>query len=323
MVHRRGPELGNRTFRISAPSSRESGWLHHNEPGSAQSFAGSHHALGLSSIRFALHASAHQTQFSLGPVCALSAQSISCSVHKVPISDEPMKTNDQSSRRRFLKAGGIFIAASGISAAANLFGKEEEKKENEVSPPEDLMREHGVLKRILLIYGEAIRRIDSKEDLPPEPLADSAKIIRDFIEDYHEKLEENFLFPRFKEANKLVDLVDVLLQQHQAGRRLTDITMHLATNQALKNADDRRKLVDSMRQFIRMYNPHEAREDTVLFPAFRGIVSAHEFDSLGEDFEKKEDELFGEDGFFKVVDRVAEIEKQLGIYDLAQFTPKT
>ena len=32
---------------------------------------------------------------------------------------------------------------------------------------------------------------------------------------------------------------------------------------------------------------------------------------------KKEDELFGEDGFFKVVDRVAAIEKELGIYDLA------
>ena len=51
-------------------------------------------------------------------------------------------------------------------------------------------------------------------------------------------------------------------------------------------------------------------------------MSAHEFDSLGEDFEKKEDELFGQGGFFKVVDHVAEIEKQLGIYDLAQFTPK-
>ena len=56
-----------------------------------------------------------------------------------------------------------------------------------------------------------------------------------------------------------------------------------------------------------MYNPHEAREDTVLFPAFRGIVSAHEFDSLGEDFEKKEDELFGDDGFEKMVDKVAQI----------------
>ena len=153
-------------------------------------------------------------------------------------------------------------------------------------------------------------------------LADSAKIIREFVEDYHEKLEENFLFPRFKKAGKLVDLVDVLLQQHQAGRRLTDITIHLAANQSLKNVDDRRKLADSMRQFIRMYSPHEAREDTVLFPGSHGVVSAHEFDSLGEDFEKKEDELFGDDGFFKVVDRVAVIEKKLGIYELSQFTPK-
>ena len=235
-----------------------------------------------------------------------------------------MKPESQSSRRQFIKAGGIFIAASGITAAMNTFGKEEEeKKAEEVSPPEDLMREHGVLKRILLIYGEAIRRIEANQELPPEPLGDSAKIIRQFVEDYHEKLEEDFLFPRFKKANKLVDLVDVLLQQHQAGRRLTDMTMRLATSQALKNADDRRRLADSMRQFVRMYSPHEAREDTVLFPAFRGVVSSHEFDSLGEDFEKKEDELFGEGGFFKVVDRVADIEKKLGIYDLAQFTPKT
>ena len=34
-------------------------------------------------------------------------------------------------------------------------------------------------------------------------------------------------------------------------------------------------------------------------------------------------DINGEDGFFKVVDRVAENEKKLGIYDLAQLTPKT
>ena len=223
---------------------------------------------------------------------------------------------------KFKKAGGIVVASSVLATAGGLFAKEDEKKKDDVAPPEDLMREHGVLKRILLVYGEALRRMDANEDLPPEPIAQSAKIIRDFVEDYHEKLEENFLFPRFKKANKLVDLVDVLLVQHQGGRRLTDITLQFATSQALKNPDDRRKLSDSMRQFIRMYNPHEAREDTVLFPAFRSIVSAHEFDSLGEDFEKKEDELFGNDGFEKMVDKVAGIEKQLDIYDLAQFTPK-
>jgi hemerythrin-like domain-containing protein len=231
----------------------------------------------------------------------------------------------EHTRRSFARAG--LIAGASILTGSTLLGANEEKKsepvgEQGVTPGEDLMQEHGVLKRILLVYGEAVRRLDGNQDLAPESIADSAKIIREFVEDYHEKLEEDFLFPRFKKANTLLDLVDVLLQQHQVGRRLTDITKQFATNQALKNAADRRKLADSLRQFIRMYNPHEAREDTVLFPAFRGIVSANEFAALGEDFEKKEHELFGADGFEKVVDQVAEIEKRLGIYELAQFTPK-
>jgi hemerythrin-like domain-containing protein len=114
----------------------------------------------------------------------------------------------------------------------------------------------------------------------------------------------------------------VLLQQHDGGRKLTDITLRYANLKSLKQADERKQLRDSMAQFIRMYSPHEAREDTVLFPAFRKIVSKNEYDSLGEDFEKKEHEFFGDDGFEKMVDRVANIEKALGIYDLAQFTPK-
>ncbi len=227
-------------------------------------------------------------------------------------------------RRTFLRAGLIAAGASTL-AGARLFGAtpdQSDETQDEVSPAEDLMREHGVLKRVLLIYGEAVRRIEAKQDVPPDAVMDSARIIRSFIEDYHEKLEENFLFPRFEKAGRLVDLVKVLRDQHAAGRRVTDITLRLATTQALKDSDDRRKLADSMRQFIRMYNPHEAREDTVLFPAFRKIVSHHEYDALGEDFEKKEHELFGADGFETMVDKVAAIENTLGIYDLAQFTPK-
>jgi hypothetical protein len=36
----------------------------------------------------------------------------------------------------------------------------------------------------------------------------------------------------------------------------------------------------------------------------------------------KEDKLFGEEGFLKEVDQVAGLEKKLGIYELAQFTPE-
>lgn len=229
-----------------------------------------------------------------------------------------------SSRREFIRKNGLLVAAISTFGATGslLAAKKEEEAEEEVSPAEDLMREHGVLKRVLLIYGEVIRRIEANEELSSEAVAKSSRIIRDFIEDYHEKLEENFLFPRLEKKGVLVDLVTVLREQHQAGRKVTDITMGLANHQALKDAESRRKLVQSMRQFIRMYSPHEAREDTVLFPAFRKIVSKHEYDSLGEDFEKKEHELFGADGFEAMVNKVSEIEKTLGIYDLSQFTPK-
>jgi hemerythrin-like domain-containing protein len=150
------------------------------------------------------------------------------------------------------------------------------------------MREHGVLERVLLIYDEAIRRIDAREDLPPRPLADAAKLIRSFVEDYHEKLEEDYLFPRLRKANRPVALADVLLRQHRAGRKLTDVTLRLAQSESLRDAEGKRRLRDSMFRFIRMCAPHEAREDTVLFPAFRGIVSGNEYASLGEEFEKKE-----------------------------------
>jgi hypothetical protein len=71
-----------------------------------------------------------------------------------------------------------------------------------------------------------------------------------------------------------------------------------------------------------MYRPHEAREDTVLFPALPTVFTLKQLKDLGEQFEKEEDRLFGDEGFEKTVDQVAGIEKQLGIYELAQFTAK-
>ena len=73
--------------------------------------------------------------------------------------------------------------------------------------------------------------------------------------------------------------------------------------------------------FIRMYEPHEAREDTVVFPALRDVVPPKEFRELAERFEDEEHQRFGQAGFQGVVERVADIEKSLDIYDLSQFTP--
>ena len=225
-----------------------------------------------------------------------------------------------SSRREFL--GSAVPAASLIlfpGAETVVAEAKSEQEEENVSTNEDLMREHGILKRVLIAYDEIIRRIRAKEDFPPQTVTEGATIIRKFIEDYHEKLEEDHLFPRFRKAGKQVELVTVLYAQHQAGRRVTDRIMAKANT--LKTEDDRSQVAQDLEAFNRMYAPHEAREDTVLFPALHKIVSRHEYDALGEQFEKIERQTFGGDGFDIYVDKVAALEKRLGIYDLSKFTP--
>jgi hemerythrin-like domain-containing protein len=235
-------------------------------------------------------------------------------------------------RRSFLNATGKLAAATALLPATLLAQKTTEaKQDDKISTNERLMREHGILKRVLLMYDEVIRRIAAKQDFPLQTVIDSVDIVRKFGHDFHEKLEEEHLFPLFRKyirredvlrlyAQKLVDLVDVLQEQHQAGRRLTDRIV--STLQSLKTADDRQKLAQDLRAFIRMYTPHVAREDTVLFPALHVIITRQQYEELGEKFEEIEHKTFGGSGFYIYLDYVTAFEKRLGIYDLAQFTSK-
>ncbi len=237
-----------------------------------------------------------------------------------------MPLRDGATRRSVLKGGALIAPALLLGGSerlgAVLRAQSKGEGEEEVTTVEDLMREHGVLRRVLVIYAEAIRRMHANQEMPVAAVAGGAKLIRTFVEDYHEKLEENYLFPRFEKAATLADLVKVLREQHARGRALTSDIEKLATAAGVKSAADRAKLSERLEAFIWMYEPHAAREDTVLFPAFKKLVSPKEYDALGDEFEKKEQEMFGKDGFERNVEAVAGLEKQMGTYDLARFTPR-
>lgn len=226
-----------------------------------------------------------------------------------------MGSETEVDRRRLLLGAGLALAAPLGAAAAPL------DPEEGVTAPEDLMKEHGVLNRCLLIYEEGLRRLRGKSEVAPEVFGHTAELVRKFVEEYHEKNEENFIFPVFVKHGKLVDLVTTLKDQHKAGRRVTAQILALSRPDAFRSADNQARLIHSVESFIRMYRPHEAREDTILFPALRELIPARQVESLGERMEQAEQKVLGHEGFERSVDQVARIEKQLGIYDLKQFTP--
>ncbi len=220
-----------------------------------------------------------------------------------------------TTRRSFLAVGSSALLAGCASSSHATAHAKRDEPEEEVTPAEDLMREHGVLRRVMYVYDDAALRLDGNTEVPLDALLGCAGIVRRVIEDYHEKLEESFLFPRFEKAGQLADLTAILRQQHQVGRSLTDQIVTLA-----RAPLDRAKLATVLRRFNHMYRPHAAREDTILLPALRGLIGDHEYEELGEQFEDKEKQMLGEHGFDRAVADVAKLEQAFGVDDLAKLT---
>jgi hemerythrin-like domain-containing protein len=232
-----------------------------------------------------------------------------------------MNREHKYDRRRFLIASATIAAIT----PALLSGRaaEQPNPDEGVTAPEDLMKEHGVLNRCLLIYGEGMRRLQTHKDVSPEVFSHTANLVRKFVEEYHEQNEEKYIFPEFERAKKLTDLVETLKTQHRAGRDITAQILTLSQPEKFRSKQSRDKLLETCASFIRMYRPHEAREDTILFPALRTILTPKQVADLGDRMEEDEKKVLGDEGFEKSVDQVSTIEKDLGIYELSQFTPKT
>jgi hypothetical protein len=69
-----------------------------------------------------------------------------------------MNQTTESDRREILRRITLAGAGFAVAGAAASVPPEEHGGE-EVAPAEDLMREHGVLNRVLLVYDEFLRRL--------------------------------------------------------------------------------------------------------------------------------------------------------------------
>ena len=192
----------------------------------------------------------------------------------------------------------------------------------EVTAAEDLMREHGILRRALLVYQESASRLrQDAASVPPDALEKAANLVRVFGEDYHEKqLEEVFIFPIVKKSpGAAAAYVDVLLAQHTRGREITDYVLEITKADRIPS-NSVEPLAKALESFARMYHHHAAVEDTIVFPAWKAATGEAELDELAAKFDELEAAQFGGDGFDTALRRMEEIETSLGLSNLDMFT---
>ena len=200
--------------------------------------------------------------------------------------------------------------------------KNQGRNEPEVTATEDLMREHGVLRRALLVYTETAARLDEDTSLSVlESLQKTAQLFHTFGEEYHEKkLEETYIFPAVKSAGgPAAGYPDILIAQHQRGREITDYILSV-TQRAKLGGSDVESLKRAMEQLVLMYRNHAARENTIVFPTCKLALPPDQLDEMGERFEEIEQAQFGADGYEDAVQTMGHIEAALGYSDISQFT---
>lgn len=241
-------------------------------------------------------------------------------------------------RRRLLAslsvagAGALFIGCratpsgpGGQRGATNDEGREPAPGEvvpEEVTAVEDLMREHGILRRALMVYQESVVRLrQDATSVPAEAIEKTAQLFRVFGEDYHEqRLEEAYIIPMIRKVQAPVAIyADVLVAQHARGREITDYLLSVSKGEHIP-ANHVDSVTKALESFVRMYDHHAAIEDTVIFPAWKKLTGEQEYNELGEKFEEIEHEIFGENGFESALRRIEEIESSLGLTNLEMFT---
>jgi hemerythrin-like domain-containing protein len=232
-----------------------------------------------------------------------------------------MSSSAQALSRRDLISKAATLGAVSLVIPQILFAAPE-SKEPEVTATEDLMREHGVLRRALLVYSESIPKIrSSTASLDATALYRTGQLFHQFGEVYHEKmLEEEHIFPVVRKGGgEAAKLPDILIAQHARGREITDYLLAVTKSGRIATANAE-PLARSLEAFVLMYRNHAAREDTIVFPAWKTHFTNKQLDELSDQFEEIEHKMFGKDGFDDAVEKISAIEMTLGLGDLSQFT---
>jgi hemerythrin-like domain-containing protein len=233
-----------------------------------------------------------------------------------------MKPN--STRRELLQKSALVLTSTALAVSSiGTLAQKAEEAEPEVTATEDLMREHGVIRRALLVYSELADKIrKAPASVDAAALHKTAQLFRTFGEDYHERmLEEQHIFPIVRRMKgEAAKYPDILIAQHNRGREITEYTLAV-TNASKISVLHAEPLARVFEGFVRMYENHAAREDTIVFPAWKTNFTNKQLDALSDQFEDIEHKMFGKDGFEDAEKTIIGIEANFGFTDISQFTP--
>ena len=178
------------------------------------------------------------------------------------------------------------------------------------------------MERLMIVLESEVARIANGEDIDLFPVNHAAITIKAFGADHHMVDEEQFIFPKLREAGTMDSLVDTLELQHDKGREIIGRIIDLTHAGHIEDPGHLNELISLCLSFVIMYRPHAAWEETVVFPALYDISTENYIDNINMRMHEEERALMSDPGLHRLMDNLRKIEKAAGTSELEHFTPQ-
>ena len=154
---------------------------------------------------------------------------------------------------------------------------------------EILNEEHRVIKSFLAVQRKATELLD-KGQIRPGFFIEAAEFIKGFVDDCHNKKEEDILFATIREERDIAhqnELIDMLLLEHEKGGAYICELREAAQKMEAGEVSARDVVWSDAWAYIRLKMNHVLTEDYGVFPLAETIIMfTRQEEMLNEDFER-------------------------------------
>jgi hemerythrin-like domain-containing protein len=159
---------------------------------------------------------------------------------------------------------------------------------------ESLEQEHRTIEKILRVIGVLADELAENRNIDSDILPDLCQFLGIYVHECHHGKEESHLFPML-ESHGVPDSgcpLGALRHEHERSRALTQELTQASVEYAANSNSGRSKLLEVFSNLKQFYPSHIWKEEYLLFPLARKVLSADDDKALLKEFASVESDIY-------------------------------
>lgn len=166
---------------------------------------------------------------------------------------------------------------------------------SEMKPTKELIAEHTVVLVALRLLEEVVAALAAKNELAPKHLDQLLDFFKGFVDRYHHRKEEDFLFPELERRGTKCERepIGVMLAERNAGRRHVRAMLEGLDELHQGEGDALTAIREHAHTYRDTLRSHIHKENNILFPIADRLVPDDVAVTIADEFEEIESDRMG------------------------------